>query len=194
MHLLSGNLSEVLIIFLAVILGWNLPLTAIMLLWINLISDGAPALALAVDPYGTDIMHRKPKIASESIIPKRQLKFIVFLGIISAFLALILFYMYSINSYITAQTVVFNVIIVSEIGLIFAIRALFKTQQNSNFWLWITIFISLIAQGLIMYTPASKLFGVTALGIQDLLIITGVGALIYYAGISYIYFAKYYNR
>ncbi|HIE07023.1 MAG TPA: HAD family hydrolase, partial [Desulfarculaceae bacterium] len=61
MLLLSGNLGEVLIIFLAVLAGWNLPLTAVMLLWINMVTDGAPALAFSVDGYGRNIMRRPPK-------------------------------------------------------------------------------------------------------------------------------------
>lgn len=183
MLLLSGNLSEVLVVILAIVLGWDLPLTAIMILWINLISDGAPALALAVDPYGTNIMQRQPKIVNENILPKKQLIFIFLLGILSTFLTLLLFNNYAEESLIKAQTMVFNIIVVAEIGLLFAVRTMFQTQQSSNKWLWITIFSSLIIQAIILYTPASKLFGVVALNANELFIILGVGVIIYLAGV-----------
>jgi len=182
MHLLSGNLSEVLIVILAILLGWDLPLTAIMILWINLISDGAPALALAVDPYGTNIMQRKPKIVNESILPKKQLTYILVLGGLSTFLTLLLFSIFAEQSLIKAQTMVFNVIVVAEIGLLLAVRTMFQTQQATNKWLWITIFSSFFIQAIIIYSPVSKLFGVTSLHTLELFLILAVGLIIYFSG------------
>ena len=66
--LLSSNVAEIMIIFLATLAGLPSPLTAIQLLWLNLITDGAPALALAMEKGGPDIMQRKPRSKSEPII------------------------------------------------------------------------------------------------------------------------------
>lgn len=66
--LLSSNIAEIMIIFLATILGLPMPLTAIQLLWLNLVTDGAPALALAVEKGDPDIMQRQPRSQKESII------------------------------------------------------------------------------------------------------------------------------
>ncbi|MCC6958197.1 MAG: cation-translocating P-type ATPase, partial [Anaerolineales bacterium] len=66
--LLSSNVAEIMIIFLATLAGLPTPLTAIQLLWLNLITDGAPALALAMEKGDPEIMERKPRPANEPII------------------------------------------------------------------------------------------------------------------------------
>jgi Ca2+-transporting ATPase len=68
--LLSSNVAEIMIIFLATLAGLPTPLTAIQLLWLNLLTDGAPALALAMEKGDPDIMRRKPRPAHEPIINK----------------------------------------------------------------------------------------------------------------------------
>lgn len=186
MLLLSGNLSEVLIVLIAVILGWDIPLTVIMILWINLISDGAPALALSVDPYGKNIMQKKPKAINQSILTKTQTFFVIFLGLIATCCALLLFKIHTEHSLIVAQTVVFNVIIAAEIGLLFAIRYLFQTPQKTNRWLWLTILVTLLIQLIIMYTPVAKIFRAAALELSTLIWIIGVGILVFLCGIVYV--------
>ena len=69
-YLVSCNIGEIMIIFLATLFGWTAPLTAIQLLWLNLISDGAPALALGVEKGDPDIMQQPPRPPSEPIINK----------------------------------------------------------------------------------------------------------------------------
>jgi Ca2+-transporting ATPase len=71
-YLLSCNLAEIAIIFLATLMGLPSPLTAIQLLWLNLITDGAPALALGVERGDPDIMDRPPRPPSEPIINRRM--------------------------------------------------------------------------------------------------------------------------
>jgi Ca2+-transporting ATPase len=70
--LLSSNVAEIMVIFLATLAGLPTPLTAIQLLWLNLITDGAPALALAMEKGDPDIMSRKPRLRSEPIINRRM--------------------------------------------------------------------------------------------------------------------------
>jgi Ca2+-transporting ATPase len=69
-YLLSCNAAEIMIIFLATLFGWPVPLTAIQLLWLNLVTDGAPALALGTEPGDPDIMDRPPRPPEEPIINK----------------------------------------------------------------------------------------------------------------------------
>ncbi len=71
--LLSSNVAEIMIIFLATLAGLPAPLTAIQLLWLNLITDGAPALALAVEKGDPDIMQQKPRAKSEPIVNRSML-------------------------------------------------------------------------------------------------------------------------
>ncbi len=69
-YLLSCNAAEIMVIFLATLFGWPIPLTAIQLLWLNLVTDGAPALALGTEPGDPDIMDRPPRPTNEPIINK----------------------------------------------------------------------------------------------------------------------------
>jgi P-type Ca2+ transporter type 2C len=72
-YLLSCNMGEIAVIFFATLVGWPSPLTAIQLLWLNLVTDGAPALALGVEKGDPDIMRHKPRPSKESIINKYML-------------------------------------------------------------------------------------------------------------------------
>ena len=182
MLLLSGNLCEVLIVFMAVILNWDLPLTAIMILWINLISDGAPALAFAVDPHARDIMKRQVTDSNASILPKPQIQYLIVLGIIITLPCLALFHHYQQQSLMLAQTVVFCSVVMAEIALVFAIRSLYSTPQFSNAWLWLTVVLSLLLQILIVYSPLAQLFKVEPLTGTALLFLLLLGLLVLICG------------
>jgi len=184
MLLLSGNFGEVLIIFLAVITGMNLPLTAILLLWINMVTDGAPALAFSVDQYGTDIMLRQPKKGKENILPFDKLVLIAVLGTIGTGLALFLFSLYGgINGdgerLILGQTMVFNFVVLYEVVLVFVIRRDYKVPLFSNWWMWAAVVFSIVIQLVLMYTPLRDIFKIVALGGKELLLLL-VMALSFY--------------
>jgi len=170
MHLLSGNLSEVLIIFAATLLGWNLPLTAIMLLWINLVSDGAPALALAVDPYGNDIMKRQPKRGDTGILPRPELILICLLGAFATMAALGLFYWVgggNEENHMLAQTTTFSFLVLSEFVLLMAVRRFFNIPLLTNKWVWIAMVVSLVLQLLLVYVPGLRaIFELEALALR----------------------------
>lgn len=171
MHLLSGNLSEVLIILVATLLGWNLPLTAIMLLWINLVSDGAPALALAVDPYGNDVMKRQPKRGDTGILPKPELILTCLLGVFATAAALSLFYWVGESggeNHALAQTTVFSFLVLSEFVLLMAVRSFFNIPLLTNKWVWIAMVASLSLQLLLVYVPALQdIFELEALALEQ---------------------------
>ncbi|MDD4273663.1 MAG: cation-translocating P-type ATPase [Desulfobacter postgatei] len=173
MLLLSGNVGEVLIIFLAAVFGLNLPLTAILLLWINMVTDGAPALAYSVDPYGHNIMHRKPKPLNEGILPVQHLTLIGVLGVIGTVIALFLFERFGGNSSVEeelrlAQTMVFNFVVLYETILVFIIRKSYKVPLFSNGWVWASVALSLGLQALLMYTPLYDLFKIVPLGMSEI--------------------------
>ncbi|MFA6187549.1 MAG: cation transporting ATPase C-terminal domain-containing protein, partial [Phycisphaerae bacterium] len=70
-YLLSCNAGEILVMFVSSLIGWPVPLLPIHILWINLITDGFPALALGVDPVDPNIMKRPPRPTNESVITMR---------------------------------------------------------------------------------------------------------------------------
>ncbi len=190
MLLLSGNLGEVLIIFFAVISGLNLPLTAILLLWVNMVTDGAPALAYSVDPYGKRIMKRPPKRANEGILPPAKLSLIGVLGIIGTVIALSIFVYYGGNSnnpeeLIHAQTMVFNFVVLYELILTFVIRTMYKVNFLENKWIWAAVIISFLLQGILMYTPIHTAFGIVPLGLPELMVLAAAGGIFYLTFLLY---------
>ncbi len=83
-YLLSTNAGEVLLLLVASLAGWPLPLTAIQILWINLVTDGLPALALGVEPPEPDIMRRPPRPAAKPVITRRHAGAILLHGLLIA--------------------------------------------------------------------------------------------------------------
>ncbi len=184
MLLLSGNFGEVLIIFLAVILGMNLPLTAVLLLWINMVTDGAPALAFSVDPYGTDIMSRPPKVGKESILPLDKLLLIGVLGSIGTMLGLGLFVTHGGRSADSetlrlGQTIVFNFVVLYEVVLVFVIRRDYQVPLFSNWWVWAAAGLSILLQFILMYTPLHAFFNIVPLDSSQLLLLLGAAGCFY---------------
>ena len=184
MLLLSGNLGEVLIIFIAVISGMNLPLTAVLLLWINMITDGAPALAYSIDPYSRTIMQRPPIPLAEGILPRQRLFLLFFLGSIGTCIALYIFALTGGDAnqgeeLTHGRTMVFNFIVLYEMMLVFLIRSHYNVPRLSNPLLWIAVLLTFGLQGLILYTPRAALFQVVPLSLNDFKILSIGGGLFY---------------
>lgn len=184
-YLLSSNMMEVAIILIAVILGWPLPLLPIHLLWINLITDGLPAVALGVDPSRPDIMKSPPASFREEII---NAKFFRTLIIVSSILtvAVLGIFGFTKNDLVHAQTMTFTAIVLYELIRITVIRSEYKLPFFSNPFLVLAIVISLGLQLLVLYLPITlsgnslqTLFRVEALSIMDWLVLFLVGAVLF---------------
>lgn len=190
MLLLSGNLGEVLILFFAVLLNFNIPLTAILLLWINLVTDSMPALAYSVDKYGKDIMKKGPRPKDESILPLSKLTVIAVLGVVGTIIALVLFHLAGGNSsdnlkYLTAQTVVFCFVVMYEMILTIVIRLDYKVPLFSNLWIWLAVLNGFAMLAVIMYTPLSKIFNVVPLGMNEIRLLLFGGLIFFIASMIY---------
>lgn len=179
-YLLSSNLGEVLILFIAMILAFTdgqgaliLPLATLQILWINLITDGLPALALGIDPKSYALMQRPPREGKEGIITKNMALNIVTMGVLVAFVVLGLF-AYYLPDVAKARTVAFTAVIVFEIVRIQMIRSHYKLGLFSNKWLIGAICSSLVLQLIVLYTPLQIIFNVVPLGFIDWAMIIGV--------------------
>ena len=86
-YLLACNAGEVLLMFFAALIGWPVPLVAIQILWINLVTDGLPALALGMEPPERDIMQRAPRPPHETVITRQRGLLILFHGTLIATVA-----------------------------------------------------------------------------------------------------------
>jgi len=170
-YLLSSNLAEILVIFLALLLGLPLPLTVLQILWINLVTDGLPAIALTADPAEKEIMSRPPRPPKENIISKEVGADVIILGTLMAAMALLLFFLYRNSPLAKAQTIVFTALVVFEITRLELIRARYKLPIFSNMYLLAAVAISLALQLLLLYTPLGKFFGVVKLEAADWLFI-----------------------
>jgi Ca2+-transporting ATPase len=102
-YLLSSNIMEVLVIFFAAIIGLPVPIVAIQLLWINLVTDGAPALALGFDPYDPTLMQQKPRPIDEPILTKNFMITMVYRGVVMTVVVLGLFWLYDVGPLKTAS-------------------------------------------------------------------------------------------
>ncbi len=189
MLLLSGNLGEVLIVFLAVIFGMNLPLTAVMLLWINMVTDGAPALAYSVDGYNDRIMERPPKPKDEGILPWDKLMLLLVLGVVGTAIALALFIFWGGSGddgrLDMARTMVFSFVVCYEMVLVFVIRQGYGVRFFSNPLIWLSVVVSVALQALMLYTPLAQYFDVVPLGQVDLLFLGAASLLFYLLAVCY---------
>lgn len=172
-YLLTSNFAEVFVVFIVSLFGY-LPITAIQLLWINLLTDGLPALALGIDPSREGIMNLPPRKKGDKIINKVVTKMITFIGIKTTILICVLFFL-ALNLWglQVAQTMVFTTFVLSEMVRIAVIRQQEKLKIWSNKWLILAICVSLILQLLVVYSPIGKYFGVIALTLNQMLMILG---------------------
>lgn len=178
-YLLTSNFAEVAVIFLAtVFLTLKDPiLLPIQILWINLLTDGVPAIALGVDPARPMIMKEPPRKKSESIIDRR-LYWLT--GTIGMKKALILFATFFITLYFTqdntvARTTLFTGFILYEFVRVAVIRQQEKLGWFSNMFLVWALVISVLLQLVIIYTPLNTIFGIVPMHLTSwAVLISGV--------------------
>ena len=183
--LLSCNTSEVLLMFLAAIFGWPVPLIAIQILWINLVTDGLPALALGMEPPEKDIMMRPPRTPGEAVLTRRRGLLILLHGFMMALVTLAAFwwiYRGDQNNVDRARTVAFGVAAFSQMFFTFGCRSHTRTMPElgffSNPWLLGAVVCSALLQVLVMMIPVTqRILGVSA-GMSGEWILIFVGALI----------------
>ena len=124
--LLSCNTGEVLLMFVAALLGWPVPLMAIQLLWINLVTDGLPALALGMEPPERDIMQRPPRPPEEPVLTRQRGLLILFHGTLVAMAAAIGFWIVYQGDPVhlaRARTMAFCIMAFSQLGFAIGCRS-----------------------------------------------------------------------
>jgi Ca2+-transporting ATPase len=182
-YLLSCNVGEVLIMFVAGVMGMALPLLAIHLLWVNLTTDGLPALALSVDPNDPDIMEQPPRDPKSSIFSRNMMITIGAIGVAMAATMLPMF-MWKLTSeggswrdlnnplIPEAQTMVLCTMVLFELFTVLACRSeihsFFKLGPLSNKWLIYAGLSSLAMLMCVLYIPAlNGPFHVVHMGAED---------------------------
>lgn len=178
--LLSSNLGEVITLFIAILLNWSSPLLPIHILWINLITDSLPALALGVDPKDPNVMAEPPRSPKDNLFSNGTGVTLILLGIIIGFTTLLAFkvgeYLYP-NSLAHAQTMSFVVLSGSQLILSLSMRSekesVFKIGIFKNKKLLGAIFIGILLQiSIISIPPIARIFNVFSLTLKDWLFVS----------------------
>jgi Ca2+-transporting ATPase len=197
-YLLGGNIGEVCVMFLASLFGMPLPLLPIQILFINLVTDGFPALALGLEPAEPGIMKRKPRPRTESIFA-RNLGWIIFRrGIYIAVITLAAFIMGVIssrmtgdNSLLTARTMAFTTLVLAQLFYVFECRSEvyspFELGFFKNSYLVVAVLISICMQLSVLYIPAfQEIFKTIGLSLwQWVLILLLSGARLWWKFLMY---------
>jgi Ca2+-transporting ATPase len=162
LYLLASNASEVLLMFFAALIGWPAPLTAIQMLWINLVTDGLPALALTMEKPEPDIMQRPPRDSREPVITRQRGLQIVVHGLIMTCMAAAgfwYFYRGDINELPRARTAAFCILAYSQLFYSLSCRSQRYTMPElglfSNPYLFAAIAISSLVQFAVVAVPFS---------------------------------------
>lgn len=131
--MLSTNIGEIIVIFVAIVANWPAPLLPIQILWINLVTDSLPALALSVDPADPDVMHRKPVDAKEGIMNKTFLTRILLQGVMIGGLSLTAFLIGMQTSVAVGQTMTFAVLAFTQITHVLNVRSVRHSAFRNMF-------------------------------------------------------------
>lgn len=186
-YLLSCNIGEVMTISIAMVVLAKLPLLPLQILWMNLLTDAAPALALGWNPTDPDVMQRKPRNPKEHIITKKTLvKFISVGTLMCAGTLLIFYFMLSgINGDLDdnilkrPRTMAFTTLVMFQMFYVLSCRSekypLLKIGIFSNRYLILSVIFSILTQALIIYLPIFQgIFETVALNFEDWLAIISV--------------------
>ncbi|MHA1917583.1 MAG: calcium-translocating P-type ATPase, SERCA-type [Candidatus Ranarchaeia archaeon] len=187
-YLLSANFDELLVVAVAALLYLPIPFVPVQILWINLVTDGMPALALTMDPKDSGIMDKPPEKTTGKI-----LRNIMVFSFIAGFLAFVatfsLFYFEYVmiggsppgdsDILIRARTIAFTTSMLFEMFLVFTIRSetetMFHKKSFNNKYLLLAVGVSLILQLMVIYVPFLQvIFHTTALTLHEWLLIGGI--------------------
>ncbi|EJN58733.1 cation-translocating P-type ATPase [Halogranum rubrum] len=177
--LLSANAGEVLVVFVGVLLGAfyfpdvfgdgaeALVLTPAMILWMNLVTDGLPALALGVDPKTADVMARPPRSRDTPVIDGRMAGSVLGTGVLMTVVGLTLFFttLDVTDELALAQTLLFTFLVVAELTRAYLVRRHYGLTVGSNPWLLVAVLASFGLQLVVLYSPLSAVFHVVALSL-----------------------------
>ena len=179
-YLISCNIGEILIIFLAMLVGLPIPLRPIQLLWLNLVTDGAPALALGLEKGDPDIMQRPPRPTKEPVINREMLLGVAVQAVAMTSAVLAAYILAGAHPGADAndpalprwQTIAFTTLVMSELLRAYTARseryALWKIGVFGNKWMQYAVGASLLLLLLVIYVPfLQTVFGTVSLGLGD---------------------------
>ncbi|WP_157200552.1 HAD-IC family P-type ATPase [Methylomonas lenta] len=182
-YLLAGNSGELLLMAVCVVVGLPTPLLPIHLLWINLVTDGLPALCLATDPIDPDVMQRQPRPRSERITTPNFLRTMGFTGLLTASVAFVV-YVYILKTETTeiARTYAFAVLVFAELLRAFGARSetkpVWRISLFTNLNLVVVIAVSFGLQVLSQHNEMlGRFLKTSSMPFSDCLLLVVLGAI-----------------
>ncbi|MDR0794944.1 MAG: HAD-IC family P-type ATPase, partial [Tannerella sp.] len=176
--MLSTNIGEIIVLFVAVLANWATPLLPIHILWINLVTDSLPALALSVDPVAADAMKRKPVNSHHDIMNRPFAARIFLQGSIIGILSLIAFRIGLQTSVAIAQTMTFAVLAFCQFTHVFNVRSVTQSAFRTMFknkLLWGAIGVSAALMFGVLDIPALRdIFRLTTLNATQWIWVAGL--------------------
>jgi Ca2+-transporting ATPase len=172
-YLLSANTGEIFTMFFAILLNFPLPLLPIQILWVNLVTDGFPALALSAEPIEKDIMKKPPRKRDEGIMNREMLNSMMVIGIIMAAVTLFLFSLGMRDSLAKGRTFAFSALAILEMYHVFNCKSekasVFSVGIFSNIYLVLSVVLTVVLQLLVIYNPVfQKIFNTVSLSGMEL--------------------------
>ena len=164
LYLMSDAFEEILIVITAIVLGLPMPITAVQILWVNLVADGFPNLALTIDPKIPTIMHKPPRSPSEPIVSGWMKKLIAIVSVSGGIFAFGLYFyaLKTTGSAVFARSVSFATVGINSLVYVFSIRMLqypfWEEKFFDNKWLLGAVGIGLVLQILPFTTPVLRTF------------------------------------
>jgi Ca2+-transporting ATPase len=169
-YLLSCNIGEILVLLIATLAGMPMPLKPIHILWVNLVTDSLPALALGVEPADKDIMTKKPRPKNENIFADGLMFRIPIEGIMIGLVSFIAFLFGLRENLTNARTMAFAVLTFSQLSQALNARSnksIFKIGLFKNKYMVLALAVSIFLQLVVILTPLNAIFGIKNINIYD---------------------------
>jgi len=184
-YILTSNTGELSVMVFTQLLGMPLPLSTLQILWMNLVTDGVPGLALGVEKPERNVMQRKPYAPDENIFARGMGQHILSIGLLLGLISLGIGYWGFVTGHDNWRTMVFTTLTLSQLGHALAVRSerdsLFTIGVFSNKPLLIAITLTLLLQMGVVYLPfMQKLFNTQPLRLTDLLISLALSTVIFW--------------
>jgi Ca2+-transporting ATPase len=156
-YTMTSNAGEIWVMLVAPFLGMPMPLTPLQILWINLVTDGLPGLALTVEPTERNTMKRKPHHPQENIFGRGMAREILWVGLLMGLVSLAMGYIFFKQEVAAWQTMVFTTLTLAQMGHVLAIRterdSLFQVGLLSNKPLLGAVLLTFVLQMMVIYLP-----------------------------------------
>jgi Ca2+-transporting ATPase len=187
-YTMSSNIGEIFVMLVAPLLGLPIPLNAIQILWINLVTDGLPGLALGIEPTAPDTMKRPPHPPTESVLARGLGKYMILIGPLMGIVALLPELLNNFTamefSGATWRTMVFSTLALAQMGNALAIRSdrltIFQLGIFTNPALIGAVVLTFALQMAVIYVPfLQNIFDTTALTFGQLMLSLGLSMIVF---------------